>query len=82
MDRSCKPSKKYTRQTDDGDPSKCEKLAWATKFSTIGKTSDAVWAAESTDGSYYAVGGFTENDIKGAESTLWKLDAATGKILW
>jgi len=33
---------------------------------TRDKQTELVWVAESTDGSYYAVGGFTETDSKGA----------------
>lgn len=91
QDRSCKPGKKYTGQSVNGDPSKCEKLLWQTAMSKKGEFMRPIQAAESPDGSYYAVVGLKQSQDKvmswGVETytanhAIWKVDAATGEVLW
>ena len=53
---NCFPDKTYAVLDGSG----CNALDWVTRFGAAGKTQQALWVAESPDGTYLIVTGITE----------------------
>ena len=54
---SCIPDETYAALDGSG----CNALDWATRFGTAGKADQAMWVAESPDGTYLIVTGVSES---------------------
>ena len=56
--------------------------AWATRLGPSNLHTDSIGVSEGHDGTYYIAVGFIKDANKDFARMMWKLDAATGNIVW
>ena len=75
---SCIPDETYSVLDGSG----CNALDWATRFGTKGKVDQAMWVAESPDGTYLIVTGISESSDGLTKLNIVKILESDGSIIW